>query len=212
MQNDPRPVTSHEQPNAWLFGIPAPQGFLYGHVWTSYANLLLILIFTHLLAANGVRPAAVTLLGDGELDTLALGEGDPGLLLADDDNVGLTSGELVVNGILQVDDVETTIVTLTVGDDTNTTHVATTGDHDDDTSVELDEVLDLAGGKVNLDGVVDLDGGVGVTDATRFVSILSLDIARSWSDAGCERLPCSAPSPNLVQRLIERELTFAHRA
>ena len=111
-----------------------------------------------------------------------------------------------------MDNVETTIVTLTVGDDTDTAHVTTTSDHDDDTSVELDEVLDLAGSKVNLDGVVDLDSRVGVTDATQVVSMISQDIARSWSDAGCERLPCSAPSPNLVQRLIERELTFAHRA
>ena len=111
-----------------------------------------------------------------------------------------------------MDDVETSVVALTVSDDTNTTHVTTTSDHDDHTSVELDEVRDLASSKVNLDGVVDLDGGVGVTDATHFVSMISKDIARSWSDAGCERLPCSAPSPNLVQRLIERELTFAHRA
>jgi hypothetical protein len=72
-----------------------------------------------------------------------------------------------------VDNVEATIVTLTVGDDTNTTHVATTSDHDDDTSVELDEVGDLAGGKVDLDGVVDLDSRVGVTDATQVVSKLS---------------------------------------
>lgn len=64
-----------------------------------------------------------------------------------------------------MDDVETSIVTLTVGDDTNTTHVATTGGHGDDTSVEADEVGDLASGKVNLDSVVDLDGRVGVTDA-----------------------------------------------
>jgi hypothetical protein len=72
-----------------------------------------------------------------------------------------------------VDNVEASIVTLTVGDDTNTTHVTTTGNHDDDTSVELDEVDDLAGGEVDLNGVVDLDGGVGVTDATQFVSIES---------------------------------------
>jgi hypothetical protein len=64
-----------------------------------------------------------------------------------------------------VDDVETTIVALTVSDDTNTTHVTTTGSHDDNTGVELDEVNDLASGNVNLDGVVDLDGRVGVADA-----------------------------------------------
>jgi hypothetical protein len=112
-----------------------------------------------------VGAAAVTLLSNGELDTLALGEGNPRLVLSNDENVGLAGSEGVVNGVLNVDDVETTIVALTVGDDTDTTHVTTTGGHDDDTSVELDEVNDLASGSLDLDSVVDLDGGVGVTDA-----------------------------------------------
>jgi hypothetical protein len=86
-------------------------------------------------------------------------------------NVGLTSGELVVNSVLQVDNVEASVVALTVSDDTNTTHVATTSDHDDHASVELDEVGDLASGEVDLDGVVDLDGGVGVADSTHKFSI-----------------------------------------
>lgn len=124
------------------------------------------------LLSNGISTAAVTLLGNGKLDTLALGEGDPGLVLANDENVGFTGSEGVVNGILDVDDVETTIVALTVGDDTDTTHVATTGNHDDDTSVKLDEVGDLAGGKVDLDSVVDLDQGIRVADAMRKISKL----------------------------------------
>lgn len=99
------------------------------------------------------------------LDTLTLGEGNPGLVLSNDEDVGLTGSELVVEGIANVDDVETTVVTLTVGDDTNATHVTTTGGHDDNTGVELDEVNDLASGNVDLDGVVDLDGRVGVADA-----------------------------------------------
>lgn len=119
------------------------------------------------LLSNSISTAAVTLLGNGKLDTLALGKGDPGLVLANDENVRFTGSEGVVNGILDVDNVETTIVALTVGDDTNTTHVTTTGNHGDDTSVELDEVSDLAAGKVNLDSVVDLDQGVGVTDAAQ---------------------------------------------
>jgi hypothetical protein len=88
-------------------------------------------------------------------------------------NVGLTSGELVVNSVLQVDNVEASVVALTVSDDTNTTHVTTTGDHDDHAGVELDEVGDLAGGEVDLDGVVDLDGGVRVADSTHIFSINS---------------------------------------
>ena len=63
-----------------------------------------------------------------------------------------------------MDDVETTIVTLTVGDNTNTTHVTTTSSHGDNTSVETDKVNDLAGGNVDLHGVVNLDGRVGVAD------------------------------------------------
>lgn len=134
------------------------------------------------MTGKSVRPAAVTLLGNRELDTLALGQRDPGLLLSDDaspslvrilltfttsrnlHDVGLTSGKLVVNSVLDVDNVEASVVALTVGDDTNTTHVTTTSDHDNDTSVELDEVGDLASGQVDLDGVVDLDSGVGVAD------------------------------------------------
>ena len=109
--------------------------------------------------------AAVTLLSNGKLDTLALGQRDPGLLVTNDENIALTGGEGVVNSVLDVDNVETTIVALTVSDDTNTTHVTTTNGHGDGASVELDEVGDLASGEVNLDGVVDLDGRVRVTDA-----------------------------------------------
>lgn len=64
-----------------------------------------------------------------------------------------------------MDNVEASVVALTVSDDTNTAHVTTTSDHDEDTSVELDEVRDLASGKVNLDCVVDLDGWVRVADS-----------------------------------------------
>lgn len=64
-----------------------------------------------------------------------------------------------------MDNVETTIVTLTVGDNTNTTHVTTTSTHDNNASVEADKVGDLASGKVDLHSVVDTDSRVRVTDA-----------------------------------------------
>jgi len=114
---------------------------------------------SHLLCAS-----AVTLLSNGKLNTLALWQTDPWLLLTNDENVALTCGELVVKSILDVDNSESTVVTLTVSDDTDTSHVATTSGHGDDTSVEVDEVSDLAGGEVDLDGVVDADGWVGVAD------------------------------------------------
>ena len=112
--------------------------------------------------------SAVTLLSNGELDTLTLGQGDPWLLASDDENVVLAGGEAVVYRILDVDNVEASVVALAVGDDTNTAHVTTTSGHGDDTSVELDEVGDLAGGEVNLHGVVDLDGWVRVADTKTY--------------------------------------------
>lgn len=122
----------------------------------------------HLLTSDGMSTSAVSLLGNGELNTLTLWKGDPWLLRSDDENVALTGSERVVYGILDVDNVETSIVTFTVGDDTNTTHVTTTSSHGDNTSVELDEVGDLSGSKVNLDSVVDLDGWIWVTDTRKF--------------------------------------------
>jgi hypothetical protein len=116
-------------------------------------------------------------------------------------DVGLTSGELVVNGVLQVDNVEASVVTLTVSNDTNTAHVATTSDHDEDAGVELDEVRDLASGQVDLDCVVDLDGGVGVADPTQYLAscITSPDPGLMPGERGFPQ----TPSPNLDQRLIE---------
>lgn len=137
------------------------------------------------MTSQSLGPAAVTLLRNGELDTLTLGKADPWLFTANDaamwsavartrwleccsQDVALTGGELVVYGILDVHNVEASIVALTVSDDTDTAHVVTASDHDNDGSVELDKVGDLASSKVNLDRVVDLDSGVGVTDPSLF--------------------------------------------
>jgi hypothetical protein len=125
---------------------------------------------SHLLCAS-----AVTLLSNGKLDTLALWQTDPRLLLADDENVALTGGELVVKSILDVDNTKSTVVTLTVSDDTNTTHVATTSGHSDDTSVEVDEVSNLACSEVDLDSVVDTNSWVGVADTIyKLASLLNV--------------------------------------
>jgi len=97
------------------------------------------------------------------LDTLALGQTDPWFLSADDEavmmsalwieaqilesgylHVILSRSELIVDCILDVNNVEATVVTFPVCNDTNTTHVTTTGCHRNDTRVELDKVGDLA--------------------------------------------------------------------
>lgn len=112
----------------------------------------------------------ITLLGNGELDTLSLGEGDPRLVaLTNDENVGEASSEGLVTAVLQVDDVETTGMAFTVSDNTNATHAVTTGDDGDVSSLELGESVDLAGLQVQANSVVDLDEGIGEADGATVV-------------------------------------------
>jgi len=80
-------------------------------------------------------------------------------------HVAFACCKLVVDGILDVHDVEATVMTFAMSDYTNTTHVATTSGHCNDTSVELDEVGDLTRRQVNLYGIIDLDGRVWVADS-----------------------------------------------
>jgi len=90
--------------------------------------------------------------------------------------------------ITDVNDVESSNVSLLVDDGTCSAHIASTGEHDEVTNFELQEtvnlVRDLDGcwvwctssgrwdgslGKEELDGVVDLDGWVGVSDCSAIV-------------------------------------------
>jgi hypothetical protein len=124
----------------------------------------------HLLLGSS-STTTVTLLRDGQLDTLLLGERDPGLVtLTNNENVRHTGSELTVKGILNVNNFETTNVTLTVDNNTNTTHVTTSSDHADVTDFKLDKVSDLGALNIVTDGVVSLDQRIGVTDGATVVS------------------------------------------
>ena len=98
------------------------------------------------------------------LDTLALWQTDPRLLVSNDKHIGFTCGERVVNGILDVYNIEATVVAFSMSDDTHTTHVTTTSHHSDDTSIEANEVRDFSRRKIKFDGIVDLDGWIGIAN------------------------------------------------
>ena len=128
----------------------------------------------------------VSLLGDRELDTLALGQRNLGLgALTDDENVGESKHELLATGhhfllnspgrersvedVSNVNDIEATQMPFPVHDDTGSTHVSAAGDHDNVSGLELDVVDNLVLDKVELDGVVDLDSRVRVSDGSSVV-------------------------------------------
>ena len=112
----------------------------------------------------------LSVLHDGQLDAVTLGEGNHRLLaLSDHEHIGQSGGERSSELVSQVDDLVLTSVLLSVGDHTNTADGVTSGHHGDVSVLELDEVQDLSGGNVNLDGVVDLDLGIGELDCSGVV-------------------------------------------
>jgi hypothetical protein len=98
-------------------------------------------------------------------DTLALWQRDPRLLLANDENVALPCGERVVNCILDMHNIEATIMSLTVSNDTYSAHVTTTSNHGNHTGVELDVICDFTRSQIDLDRIIDLDNRVWVSDS-----------------------------------------------
>jgi len=99
-----------------------------------------------------------SLLNKAELDTFTLRNGDSrGLTVTNNKSVLDSSGENVALHISDVGNVEGTWMLLDGLEDTNTTNIVSTNEHNRGTVGELDNGLDVTGGEVNLDGVVDGD-------------------------------------------------------
>jgi len=89
--------------------------------------------------------------------------------VSDDEDVGKTSSELSVEDVTDVNDIVTSEVTFLVDDGSDATLVTTTGEHDELTLLEGDNLDDLVLGEVELDRVSNLDDRVGVTDGASIV-------------------------------------------
>lgn len=133
------------------------------------------LIVDSIAILSGLLLGLVTELGgslfdEGELDTLTLRKRDGrGLAITNNEDVGKSSGELVVVGIDNVGSVEGTRMLLDRLEDTNSTNIVTTNEHDSGTVGELDDGGDLTSGKVELDGVVQGDVGVRISHGSTVV-------------------------------------------
>jgi len=86
--------------------------------------------------------------------------------LTDDEDISNPGSEDVAVSVLDVDNVEGAGMSLAGHDGSHPTGVTSSGDHAQVAGVELDGVLDLAGGDVHLDAVVHPDDGVGVADGS----------------------------------------------
>jgi len=100
----------------------------------------------------------VSLLDEGKLETVALGQGDGWVLtVTDHENVSDTGGEGVSVGILDVSDVEGTWMLFDGLEDTNSTGVVSASQINRGTVDELVNTLDALISQVNLERIVLLD-------------------------------------------------------
>lgn len=67
-------------------------------------------------------------------------------------------------------DIKATNVPLTVCDHTGTTHVTTTSNHDNISSVEWNEINNLVLFKIKLNGIIDTDQRIRITNCSAIVS------------------------------------------
>jgi hypothetical protein len=123
----------------------------------------------HTYVRLSTSQTTVTLLGDGETNTLTLRKSDDRLLGTNDKNVAETSGELVTLGVSDGDNVKGSRVLIVVSDVTDTAHVTTTSAHDEGAMIELEELGHTARFEVNLDSVVNLDVWIRVADGAAIV-------------------------------------------
>lgn len=77
------------------------------------------------------------------LDSFALGQAYPGFIASDYEDVGFPRCKRIINSILDMHNIEASVMTLAVRDHSNTTHVTSTGDHSDNTSIESNEIGNL---------------------------------------------------------------------
>ena len=113
----------------------------------------------------------LSILNDGKLDTITLGEGDHWLVtLAKNENVRQSSGECSTNLVSEMDDLIVTGVLLSGSDNTNSTNTVTTRHHGNVSNIELNDIQNLTGGDINLNGVVNLDLWVRELESSSIVS------------------------------------------
>jgi len=118
----------------------------------------------------GFLNTSITFLLDGKFHTLGSWKRNMGLsALPDHEDIREPCGERMSRGVLNVDDLVATRVSLTMFQNTNTSRVAASGDHDQLPHIEAENVRHFVRLKGHLHSVVRLDAWVGVTDSTAIV-------------------------------------------
>ena len=107
------------------------------------------------------------LLQNALLNTTSLGHGNLGMVTTSNNENVLKPGTKGRSlGILDGNNVERTLMLLNVHKGTNSTRIASLGDHNHGTNLKLENIRHLSRSDINLDGIVGLDIGIGVANGT----------------------------------------------
>ncbi|KAG1239619.1 hypothetical protein G6F68_018459 [Rhizopus microsporus] len=76
----------------------------------------------------------------------------------------------MIKSILDVNNFETTNMTFTMNQLTNTTNVTTTSNHNNITHIKLDKIFNLASFNIETNGIIRLDQRIRITNGTTVMS------------------------------------------
>jgi len=123
------------------------------------------------LSTNALAVELSLFLQNSLPNTFTLGQGYQGLIpLTDHKNIGDTGGKGMTGSILDVDDIERSLVLFLVNNGTYATVVMSSSSHGEVANIKLNEITNLSSFQIKHNRIVDLDIRIGVADGATVVS------------------------------------------
>lgn len=133
---------------------------------------MLFKIYSSSFKSAGLSPLLVTeglLFENVKILAVTLGKSNNGLLVSNDEHVSFSSSEGLSVGVLQVNDVETTEMSLDMQDLGDSADVVSAGDVSEMSRLVAEPLQNLVVFKVEFDSVALVDFGVGESDGSTVV-------------------------------------------
>jgi len=110
-------------------------------------------------------------------DTFISGQANHSLVtFTNNEDVSSSGSERVTGRVLDVNDIKSTRMSISGGDNTDSAQISSADDHREVTGIEFDPVLDSAGSKIDFDSVTRFAFWVGVSDGSTVVGDQEWDV------------------------------------
>ena len=110
-------------------------------------------------------------LSNGQLDTTTLWKRNPRLVsLTDDEYVSFSSSKRMICSIFNVNDIISTIMSLTMGDNTHSSNIVSSGNHSNVANIKFNVSGNFIRLEIESDSITDLDSRIRITNRTSIMS------------------------------------------